>query len=77
MEFMSTLSKLAATVGDALSGNALPTVIAIGKDVLDLVDKAKEVVETKDLPKLEAIRDELEPKVMAHADATEKALRGS
>jgi hypothetical protein len=77
MSFLNTITKLAMTVGEALSGNALPAVIEIGKDVLNLIDEAKTVVATDDVVVLQATRDELEPKVMAHADSTEKELRGS
>lgn len=73
---MDTLSKLATTVGGMLSGPVIPAAIEIGKEVIELIDKAKDVVDETDVPKLEAMRDELEPKVLAHADATEKALRG-
>lgn len=76
MSFMDTLGKLAGTVSGALSGGAIPAVIAIGKDVLELIDNAKDVVAEDDVEKLEALREELEPKVMAHADSTEKTLRG-
>jgi len=76
MSFIDTLGKLAETVGTALGGPAVPAVIAIGKDVLELIDKSKDVVAETDVTKLEAMREELEPKVMAHADATEAALRG-
>lgn len=77
MDFLSTLTKLASTVGGALTGGAIPAVVSIGKDVLDLIDKSKDIVSETDVPKLEALREELEPKVMAHADRTEAALRGS
>lgn len=77
MSFLATLTKLAQTVGTALGGPIVPAVIEIGKDVLELIDKAKDVVESKDVPALTALRDDLEPKVMAHADSTEHTLRGS
>lgn len=76
MSFMNTLTKLAGTVTGAMSGGAIPAVVAIGGDLLKLLDDAKEVVNESDVPKLEALREELEPKVMAHADATEARLRG-
>lgn len=77
MSFMDTLSKLAQTVSGALSGPIIPAVVAIGKDVVELIDKAKDIVEEDDVEVLENLRAELEPKVMAHADATEASLRGS
>lgn len=75
--FVDTVAKLAKTLSGALSGGAIPAVIEIGKDVLDLIEKSKDVVNNTDAAQLTAIRDELEPKVMAHATATEKSLRGS
>lgn len=75
--FLDIVEKLAATVGTALGGPVVPAVIAIGQDVLKLIDEAKTVVNETDVAKLNAIRDELEPKVLAHADATENELRGS
>lgn len=76
MTFLSTLSKLATTVGAAMTGPVVPAVLEIGKDLLKLMDDAKDVVSSTDVPKLEALREELEPKVLAHADATEAKLRG-
>lgn len=76
MSFLDTLSKLAQTVGGALSGPIIPAVIEIGKEVVELIDKARDIVDEDDIPALEAMRDELEPRVMAHADATESKLRG-
>lgn len=77
---MSTLIdsffKVAETISEALTGPAIPAVVEIGKDVINLIDNAKEVVSTQDAQRLQAIRDDLEPKVLAHADATEKELRG-
>jgi hypothetical protein len=57
-------------------GGVVPAAIAIGKDLLELVNEAREVVSSDDLPALEAMREELEPVVMAHADRTEADLRG-
>jgi hypothetical protein len=74
--FTDILGKVVTTVSGALGGGAVPAVISIGKDLLDLVDKARNVVASDDLPALDAMREELEPAVMAHADATEKVLRG-
>ena len=76
-KFLDTIEELAGKVMTALEGPVLPAVIDIGKSVLDLAESAKEVITTDDLPKLQATIDELEPKVTAHADATEKELRGS
>lgn len=75
MAFLDTITKLVETVGGALTGPVVPAVVEIGKDVLNLIDNAKEVVSDTDAAHLQSLRDELEPKVMAHADATENALR--
>lgn len=77
MSFIESLSKLASTVGGILGGPLIPAAIEIGKEVVDLIQRAKDVVNEDDLPKLEAMLDELEPKVLAHADATEAKLRGN
>lgn len=76
MSFMQTLSKLATTVSGAMSGGAIPAIIGIAQDVVKLIDDAKDVVNEDDVPKLEAMREELETKVLAHADKTEQTLRG-
>lgn len=75
--FLAAIEKLAGTVGTALGGPLVPAVLEIGKDVLNLIDKAKTVVSIDDADKLQTLRDDLEPKVMAHATATEKSLRGA
>ena len=74
--FVDIIGKLAKTVSGAMSGGAIPAIFEIGQDVLKLIDGAKTVVNTTDAAALQVIRDELEPKVLAHADATEAALRG-
>jgi len=75
-KFVDTLADVAEKVGDALNGPIIPAIVEIGKSVVDLIDNAREVVDEPDVAKLQAMRDELEPKVMAHADQTEKTLRG-
>lgn len=75
-EFLEKLKTLVTTVSDALAGPIVPAVVAIGQDVLDLIDGAKEVAENDDVEELEALRETLEPLVLAHADATERTLRG-
>ena len=77
MSFIDTLSKLASTVSGAMSGGTIPAVISIAKDVIELVDKAKDVVAETDVPKLEALREELEASVLAHSKRTEDTLRGT
>lgn len=74
--FMSTITKLAQTLSSALNGPVIPAVIEIGQDFLELITQAKEVVNTADAGQLQTMIEELEPKVMAHADKTEAALRG-
>lgn len=76
MPFVEELEKLVATVSGYLTGPIVPAAIEIGKDVLNLIDKAKDVVDSSDVATLEQLRTDLEPKVMAHADSTEKTLRG-
>lgn len=77
MDFLETIRKLAETVDKALDSPAVPAIIEIGRDVVNLIDSAKDVVAEDNVEVLTAIRDELEPKVMAHADRTEHTLRGS
>lgn len=74
--FVDMVKQLAESVGEALAGPVVPAVVEIGKDVLKLIDEAKEVVNNKNAEELEVIRSELEPKVLAHADSTEAKLRG-
>lgn len=74
--FVDTLLTLSKTVSAALTGPVVPAVIGIAQDVVQLIDKAKDVVDSDDVPALEAMLADLEPKVMAHADATEATLRG-
>lgn len=76
-DFMEKLAQLAETVGGYLAGPIVPAAIEIGKDVLELIEKAKDVVDEDSVEELEALRADLEPKVMAHADATEAKLRGT
>lgn len=76
MAFMDSLEKLTQKVSSILDGGTVGAVVEIGKDILDLIDNAKEVVDETDADKLTMLRDELEPKVMAHADKTENTLRG-
>jgi hypothetical protein len=73
---MNIVEKLATTAGTLLGGPIIPAALEIGKEVLNLIDEVKETSNTNDIVKLDALREELEPKVMAHADATEKLLRG-
>lgn len=75
-DFMNTLVKLGATISKVLEGPVLPAVVDIGKDFLNLINESAKVVDTTDLSTLEKMRDDLEPKVMAHADKTENELRG-
>lgn len=67
---------LAQKVSSALAGPVVPALVEIGKDVLKLIDNTIQVVNTEDADELSKIRDDLEPKVMAHADKTEQTLRG-
>jgi hypothetical protein len=66
--FTDILGKIVTGVTGAMTGGGVvPAAIAIGKDLLELVNEAREVVSSDDLPALEA---------MAHADRTEADLRG-
>ncbi len=75
-KFLDSVEKLATVVGGVLGGPLVPAALEIGKSVLQLIEDAKDVVHEDDVDKLNAIRNELEPKVMAHADKTENMLRG-
>lgn len=79
LEFKTILDqilKLGETVLPFLQGTPAGPVIAIGKQVLELIDKAQEVLSEDDAATLSALRDQLEPLVMAHADETAAKLRG-
>lgn len=79
LEFKTILDqilKLGETVLPFLQGTPAGAVVAIGKEVLSLIDKAQEVLSEDDAAQLKSLRDELEPLVMAHADATAAKLRG-
>lgn len=51
-------------------------IVAIGEKLLELIDTAQGVLHEDDAARLAALREELEPLVMAHADATAARLRG-
>lgn len=74
--WMNTVANLAKNIGVALGGPVVPAVIEIGKDFLKLLNESQHIVNATDAFELQKIRDELEPKVLAHADATEQTLRG-
>ena len=77
MSFIDSFAKLVGTVGTALETYSTPA-IAIAKDVIGLIDEAVPVVNsTADAQQLLTMKEDLEAKVMAHADAVEKELRGS
>jgi len=76
MSFLASLEKLVGTAGTLLGGPIVPAALEIGKDVVDLLHNAKTVVGTSDVAALDTMIADLEPKVMAHADRTEAALRG-
>ena len=78
MQFKTILDqilKLGETVLPFLDGTPAEPVIAIAQKVLELIDKAQEVLDEDDAARLAALREEIEPKVMAHADATAAKLR--
>lgn len=72
---VDSVSKIAGLASKVLEGYLVPG-IDIAKSVIELIDNVKETVGTENEAALQVLRDELEPKVLAHADATEKALRG-
>jgi hypothetical protein len=74
-DLVNTISSIAEKLGPMLVPGA-GAAIAIGQDLLKLIDSTKAVVSEQDGAKLDSIRDELEPKVMKHADDTEARLRG-
>lgn len=79
MNFKTILDQILAlgqTVLPFLKDTPAGPILAIGEKVLELIDKAQEVLTEDDAAKLSALRDELEPLVMAHADATAAKLRG-
>jgi hypothetical protein len=77
MAFMDTVTKLVSTVATALEGPVIPAVVSIAHDVVDLLQEAQDVVKSDDdAVELQSMLEELEPKVMAHADRTTAALRG-
>lgn len=75
------LSKIVSGVMDVaeklmplLDGTPVGAVVQAGKSVLDLIDNVKDVASTDDAAALQAKRDELEPKVLAHLDRTIDSL---
>jgi len=74
---LDTVTKVVEVVTEAFAGPVIPALVDIGKGALKLIDEVKTTVNLTDQDALQAMRDKLEPLVMAHADATEKALRGS
>lgn len=75
-DLMDSIVELAGKAGKVIDGYLVPAA-EIAKDVINLIDQAKTVVSTDDIATLQQLRDELEAKVMAHADKTEAELRGS
>ncbi len=76
MSFLTTLTEVAGKVSAMLTGPVVPAAIAIGESVIKLIKDSKEVVASDDIPALDALLEDLEPKVLAHADTTEAKLRG-
>jgi hypothetical protein len=73
---LDKILELGHTLTPFLQGTPVGAVVAIGQQVLELIDKSQEVLDEDDAAKLKTLRDELEPLVMAHADATAAKLRG-
>lgn len=79
MSFVDDVIALAQKVLPVISGAAGPYVtmaVAAANAVTDLVRKVKETAGEDDQAKLQAILDELEQRVQAHADATIGRLGG-
>jgi hypothetical protein len=76
-DFVDSVAKLAETLGTVLGGPLVPVAVEIGKDVLALIDKSVYIVNATDALELQKIRDDLEPKVMAHADSVIASLHGT
>jgi hypothetical protein len=75
-DFINSIVEIAGKINKAIDGYLVP-ITGIARDFIQLIDMAKEVVDTDDVAKLQQLRDDLEAKVMAHADKTEATLRGS
>lgn len=54
----------------ALEGTPAAAVVEAAQAVLSLIDEVKQTLTTEDPSQLQATRDELEPKVLAHLDST-------
>lgn len=79
MNFKTILDKileLGQTLAPFLKDTPVGPVVAIGQEVLKLIDKAQEVLGEDDAAKLSALRDELEPLVLARAEEIADKLRG-
>jgi hypothetical protein len=57
-----------------LAGTPVGGIVEAGKAALDLIDDARKIAGTEDVQALNAMRDELEPLVLAHLDRTINSL---
>ncbi len=73
---LDQVQRLGETLAPFLEGTPAAPILAIGTKVIELIDTAKEVVSEDDAAALSALRDRLEPLVLAHAKDTAAALRG-
>lgn len=76
---LDQILKLGETIAPFLKDTpvaAVTPVIAIGKKVLELIDEAEKVLSEPDVDRLKALREEIEPLVMARADEVSARLRG-
>jgi hypothetical protein len=75
-DLIESIVEIAGEIDKAIEGYVVP-ITDIARQFIKLIDVAKDVVNTDDVAKLQQLRDDLEAKVMAHADKTEATLRGS
>lgn len=69
-KIIGSVLDVAEKIAPALEGTPVAAVVAAGKSVLDLIDTVKEVARADEAEALQAKREELEPRVLAHLDRT-------
>ena len=73
-KIVSGVLDVAEKLAPALEGTPVAAVVQAGKSVLDLINTVKEVAPSTDAAALQAKREELEPRVLAHLDRTIDSL---
>lgn len=75
---LNSIATRALAIADALKpllvGTPVGGIVLAGKAALDLIEDVRHVASIDDVPALNAMRDELEPLVMAHLDRTINSL---